>query len=102
MPEVKTSPMLSFPQVVLPDELESALPLELTQVSVQITGPVASVVVSQRFGNPLKDSAELDYLFPLPENAAITGFELRVGQRQILGNLQEQEAARNEYEEARG
>ena len=43
-------------------------------VSAQVTGPVANVVVTQRFGNPLTDArdehlalAELDYLFPLPE-----------------------------------
>src|SRR5512142_716176 len=100
MPDVKTSPVITLPLIVLTEEIESSLPLEHTAVSVQVTGPTASVVVSQRFGNPLHEAAELDYLFPLPENAAITGFELQVGQRRIEGNLQEHEAARTAYDDA--
>src|SRR5512142_1034860 len=102
MVEPKIVPQISLPRVIVAEALESSLPLEHTLVSVQVTGPTASVVVSQRFGNPLQEAAELDYLFPLPENAAITGFELQVGQRRIQGSLQEQEAARNAYDEARG
>ncbi|RPJ44484.1 MAG: VWA domain-containing protein, partial [Chloroflexi bacterium] len=102
MPETKASPMIAFPQIVLANEIDSALPLEHTTVSAQVTGPVASVVVTQRFGNPLKEPAELDFLFPLPENAAITGFDLQVGAQRIQGDLQEQETARTAYEEARG
>jgi Ca-activated chloride channel homolog len=62
---------------------------------------VAAVVVVQRFGNPLEKPAEMDYLFPLPEDAAITAFELRIGDRQVLGNVQESQAARSAYEDAR-
>ena len=102
MPETKASPMILFPQIVLTNEMDSALPLEHTTVSGQVTGPAASVVVTQRFGNPLQEPAELDYLFPIPENAAITGFEVLVGSRQIQGDLREQEGARTAYEEARG
>ncbi len=102
MVEPKLAPIISLPQIVLADTVDSALPLEHTLVSAQVTGPVANVVVTQRFGNPLESAAELDYLFPLPEKAAITGFELQVGQRQIQGSLQEQEAARSTYDEARG
>lgn len=83
-------------------EIDSALPLEFTSVRAQVFGPVASVVVSQRFGNPLKEAAELDYLFPLPENAAVTGFELQIGKRRVVGDIQELEAARATYQQARG
>jgi Ca-activated chloride channel homolog len=102
MPETKASPMIVFPQISLANDIDSALPLEHTTVSAQVTGPLASVVVTQRFGNPLKEPAELDYLFPLPEKASITSFELQVGQRRIQGDLQEQESARTAYEDARG
>lgn len=101
MVEPKLSPQISLPRLIVVEAMESALPLEHTSVSAQITGPVASVVVTQRFSNPLEEAADLDYLFPLPENAAITGFELQVGQRRIQGDLQEQEAARKVYDEAR-
>ncbi len=102
MSETQVSPQIYLPQVCLADEINSALPLEHTLVNMQVTGPVASVIVSQRFGNPLKESAELDYLYPLPEDAAITGFDLRIGDRLIHGDLREHEAARAAYEDARG
>lgn len=82
-------------------DIDSALPLEFTSVHAQVSGPVASVVVSQRFGNPLKEAAELDYLFPLPENAAVTGFELQIGKRRVVGDIQELETARATYQQAR-
>jgi Ca-activated chloride channel homolog len=102
MNEVRPTPIIVFPIITLADALESALPLEHTNVKVEITGPLAVVEVEQRFGNPLKEPAELDYLFPLPQEAAITGFELRIGDRTITGDLQEQKAAQAAYEEARG
>lgn len=100
MPELKSSPVLHMPQLVLAEEMDSPLPLEYTLVTVQVMGPISVVAVTQRFGNPLRELADLDYLFPLPEDAAITGFDLLVGEHRILGELQEREQARNAYEEA--
>ncbi len=76
MTGLQVSPMIKLPQVCPVEELESSLPLELTSIHAQLSGPLASVLVRQRFGNPLKEPAELDYLFPLPEAAAITSFVL--------------------------
>ncbi len=58
------------------DELASPLPLKLTTVSGEITRPVASVVVTQHFGNPLRTSIELEYLFPLPARAAVVDYRI--------------------------
>ena len=102
MPELPNTPVILLPRIQIADHIESALPLELTTVSAQVTGPAASVLVRQRFGNPLKEPAELEYLFPLPEDAAITGFVILVGERRIVGDLQEREAAQEAYEAARG
>lgn len=102
MSELKDSPALRIPLIILAGDINSALPLERTTVNAQVNGPVASVVVTQQFGNPLEEPAELDYLFPLPAEAAVTGFELRIGSRTIQGNLRESESARAAYEEARG
>jgi Ca-activated chloride channel homolog len=94
---------ITLPQLVLVDanELESTLPLEHTAVTVRVTGRVATVAVAQRFGNPINSAVELDYLFPLPEDAAITGFELRLGSRRVTGELHERKMANDAYEEAR-
>ena len=79
----------------------SPLPLEKTTVTGQILGPLAVVSVVQRFSNPLDQPAELEYLFPLPHEAAITGFELRIGARRVQSSIQELEEARRQFDEAR-
>lgn len=100
-PSQPPSPESLFPGcLVVAGDLASPLPLEHTAVQVEITGPLAEVSVTQSFSNPLRENAELIYLFPLSHTAALTGFELRLGKRTIRGELQELEAARKEYEEA--
>lgn len=79
----------------------SPLPLESMDVIAQVTGPLASVTVTQLFGNPFREAVELSYLFPLPHEAAVFDFELRAGGRVITASLEELEAARKTYEEAR-
>jgi len=80
----------------------SPLPLESIDVVAQVTGPLASVTVTQLFGNPFREPVELSYLFPLPHEAAVFDFELRAGGRVVTATVEELEAARRTYEEARG
>ncbi len=87
-------------RLVLTGDTASALPLKKTVIQGQITGPLISVSVSQQFTNPIENPAEMDYLFPLPENSAIVDFELRVGGRVIKAEIQEAEQARQAYQEA--
>lgn len=79
----------------------SPLPLESMDVAAQVTGPLASVTVTQVFANPFQEPVELSYLFPLPHEAAVFDFELRAGGRVITASVEELEAARRTYEEAR-
>ena len=101
MSALKPLPEVITPILIIAEDPGSTLPLEHTEVSAQINGPAAAVVVTQRFGNPLEEAAELEYLYPLPEDAAITGFVLRTGDRRIQGSLRELQAAREAYETAR-
>ena len=78
----------------------NALPLKRTNVTVQVTGPLASVVVTQSFANPMTSPVELEYLFPLPEKAAVVDFELLLGKRRVKGDLQELEQAHAAYDQA--
>jgi Ca-activated chloride channel family protein len=98
---VPLSECISIGTVIVHDDSESSLPLEHTDVVAQVTGPVASVCVTQRFGNPFTHPIELVYLFPLPHEAAVVGFELKIGDRVIKSKVEESEVARREYEEAR-
>ena len=78
----------------------SPLPLEHTAVTGTITGAVANVTVTQRFGNPFTKPVELEYLFPLPHEAAIVDYEITIGSRTIKADLKEREAAQRVYQEA--
>ena len=82
-----SDPDIKLGRIVVADELASPLPLESTDVTAQVLGPIASVSVVQRFGNPLHEPAEIDYLFPLPHQAAIVHFDLQIGERTIAGAL---------------
>jgi len=72
-----------------------------TRVDVHVSGLVARVAVAQRFRNPGTEWAEGVYVFPLPADAAVDRFALRVGERVIEGEVHEREAARQAYEKAR-
>lgn len=77
------------------------IPLEHTDVRAQIDGCVASVVVNQQFHNPYDTKIEAKYVFPLPQDAAVTDFEMTVGERRIRGVIREREQAEQIYQAAR-
>jgi Ca-activated chloride channel family protein len=80
----------------------SSLPLKNTRVNVQILGPLASVEVIQSFENPFQETIELEYLFPLPKEAAVMGFEITAGGRSIQGKVEESSRALDQYQQAAG
>ncbi len=92
---------IRFGTIVLPDRLSSAFALERTRMVGQITGSLSSILVEQHFRNDLDQSAEIEYLFPLPEKAAVFSFDMKIGERVIRGEIQESQQAREHYEEAR-
>ncbi|MBZ0290544.1 MAG: hypothetical protein K8I30_23170, partial [Anaerolineae bacterium] len=80
--------------VIQDGEEASPLPLENTIVSGQLIGPVASILVTQHFGNPFQTPIEISYLFPLPHDAAIVDYAFTIGTRQVRAEMKELEAAR--------
>ncbi len=72
-----------------------------TDVDIDISGPIARVRVTQRFVNPGKGWVEGIYVFPLPENSAVDGLKLQVGDRFIEGIIKKREEARQIYEKAK-
>ncbi len=91
---------IKFGQLVYPAKLTSTLPLKETTVSCQITGLSAQIRVTQLFTNPMAEPAELEYLFPLPHQAALVDFEIKIGERSIKAELQELEQAQKAYDQA--
>jgi Ca-activated chloride channel homolog len=76
-------------------------PLEHTDVSVEISGFVARVAVTQRFANPFAEPIDAVYTFPLSEHAAVDAMTLRASDRTIRGEIKTREAARAAYDKAR-
>ncbi len=76
------------------------LPLEHTDVLACVSGTVAEVTVTQRFSNPLSTRLEAVYVFPLPDRAAVDDMSIRVGERQIRGEIHRREEARRIYDDA--
>jgi len=76
-------------------------PLEHTSVEAEITGLVARVEVTQEFGNPYGEPIEAVYVFPLPENSAVSDMTMKIGDRSIRAEIQTREQARETYEAAK-
>jgi len=77
------------------------LPLKHTEVSAQIAGFVASVRVKQQYQNPYAEKIEAVYVFPLPEDAAVSDFVMTIGDRTIRGIVRERQEAERIYAEAK-
>jgi Ca-activated chloride channel family protein len=72
-----------------------------TDVDFDVSGMISRARIKQRFKNTSDLWAEGVYIFPLPENAAVDHFNLRIGDRLIQGQIKERTAARKLYESAR-
>lgn len=79
---------------------ESALLLN-TEAEIEVNGPVAEVTITQHFSNRNRAFAEGIYVYPLPDNAAIHGMDMIVGQRRIQGEIHERKQAREIYQKAK-
>lgn len=77
------------------------VPLRHTTVKTEISGFVARTEVTQEFENVLGDPVEAIYVFPLPENGAVDGMTMTVGEREIQAVIKERAEARKIYEAAR-
>ena len=78
-----------------------AAPVVSTDIRIDVTGPIARTVMTQRFRNPSDGWVEGVYAFPLPEDAAVDTLRMRVGDRFIEGRIEEKIAAQEIYEDAK-
>lgn len=77
-----------------------ALPLRSTSVRAHLRGPVAEVIVTQRFVNDRRGPLEAVYTFPLPENSAVDRMRMILGDRTIEAEVREKNQARQVYQAA--
>lgn len=71
-----------------------------SDVQYEVSGIVAEARIHQRFTSHGAGPINAQYLLPLPEGAAVHDLTLHVGNRTIIGEIHEKEAARAIYVEA--
>ena len=77
------------------------MPLQHTDVQIEISGFVASATITQQYQNPFEKPIEAVYTFPLPDDAAVDDMSMTIGERVIKGLIKRREEAREIYEKAR-
>lgn len=77
------------------------LPLESTEITGGVLGPVAEIEVVQVFRNSLDHPIDATYLFPLSHHASVYRMRFEVGGRVVHARLKEREVARADFERAR-
>ncbi|HAV43372.1 TPA: trypsin [bacterium] len=83
-------PRISKPEV---------LPIKYHRVKVDIKDQVATTSIDQVFRNPHDRDLEGTYIFPLPEEAAITDFAMYMDGKRISGEILDKDKAREIYED---
>lgn len=112
---------LTHAQVVLPDQLFDASPevqagqlliqrgedepwypsLHLeTDISVAISGMIATITMQQRFLNDSGVWVQGSYVLPLSEGAAVNRMDMLLGERRIVGEIKEKGEARTVFRQA--
>lgn len=69
--------------------------------NIDVSGPTARARLSQVFENPTNGWVEGLYVFPLPEESAVYSLKMIVGDRVIVADIKEKQAAREIYEKAK-
>src|SRR5512145_802931 len=77
-----------------------ALPLKNVEVRGEAEGGLARMVLRQVFANPHAEPLHVTYSVPLPADGAVAGYEFRVGERRVTGEIDRRAAARERFEKA--
>lgn len=83
------------------DDRVVPLPLKHTDVKAQVSLFVGSVTLTQEYHNPYPGKIEAIYVFPLPEDAGVRDFVMKIGDRRIRGIIRERAEAQRIYLDAR-
>ena len=68
-------------------------------INADIKDQVATVQIAQTFQNTSSRTLETQFVFPLPDDAAVTGLTLIVDGEELTGELKSRDEARKVYEE---
>jgi len=87
--------------VAAPAEVKTPqLPLRQIEYRAAVVGLMAEVRCLQEYENDADHPVEAVYVFPLPEEASVTGCVMQIGKRRVQATLKKREEARQEYDAA--
>lgn len=84
----------------LRDTSGAPVPFLGADVEAVISDAIATTRITQRYRNADQRPIEVIYTFPLPDRAALLAFEVKLGDRQLTGQIVEVVSAARRYEEA--
>lgn len=86
---------------IVGDKEPVCCPLEHTDVSADISGFTGKVTVEQKFKNKTGKPIEAEYIFPLPEMAAVDSMTMKIGDKTVRAEIKKKEEAKKIYDDAR-
>ena len=98
-PALADGMIIPVPPPEIPITEVQNLTIRYHHVDVRIDGPIAVTHVDQVFVNEAHYPIEGTYIFPLPENATISQFDMIVDGKRLEGELLERDEARQIYED---
>jgi len=87
--------------VITNEDKNALLPLKSTSATVNISGVIADVGITQEYKNESETALEAIYIFPASTRAAIYHMVMTIGERTIIARIAEKEQARQDYEDAK-
>ncbi|XP_058622849.1 von Willebrand factor A domain-containing protein 5A-like [Onychostoma macrolepis] len=84
----------------LVSEKNVPVPLKSISVQLQVRDHVASVSSSLQYANEEDRPLEAVFIFPLPGDAAVSHFSARIGEQEIVAEVQDKQSARDQYHDA--
>uniref|UniRef100_A0A673IVP5 VIT domain-containing protein n=1 Tax=Sinocyclocheilus rhinocerous TaxID=307959 RepID=A0A673IVP5_9TELE len=76
------------------------VPLKSISVQVRVQDHVATVCSTLQYVNEEERPLEALFVFPLPADAAVCHFSAKIGEQEIVAEVQDRESARDQYDDA--
>ncbi|XP_048015794.1 von Willebrand factor A domain-containing protein 5A-like isoform X1 [Megalobrama amblycephala] len=76
------------------------VPLKSISVQLQVLDHVASVSSSLQYVNEEEHPLEAVFIFPLPRDAAVCHFSAKIGEQEIVAEVQDKQSALDQYDDA--
>ncbi|XP_051545300.1 von Willebrand factor A domain-containing protein 5A-like isoform X3 [Myxocyprinus asiaticus] len=84
----------------LVSEKNIPVPLKNISVDLQVQDHVVSVSSSLQYVNEEDSPLEAVFVFPLPANAAVCHFSAKIGEQEIVAEVQDRQSAKDQYDDA--